>query len=498
MRRKNASDQAALNWRVPIGNDPYETCIDRRAFLRAGAGLIGGLALAWPLQELMARQAAGACASIASPYGTPKAKIDQATGLKLLKLPDGFEYWSFGWRGDPLFDGHTTPTMHDGMAVVKMSSNGKYVLLSRNHEREPGPAFAAGVVRYSPGGGGGVTNLQWNTATKQVTKSWVSLSGTVRNCAGGLTPWGTWLSCEEVTTAALDSAGKRHGYVFEVHPTQKLSTNKRRIIAMGRFAHEALAVDPATGIVYMTEDAGSNSGFYRYIPYVPGQLHLGGTLQMLRVHGVKQADLRYAGCGAAYNVGWVTINSVNPSTITPTHPTSVHGQGRALGGARFQRLEGCWGGMGRIYFVSASGGPAYEGQVFEYHPQIERLRVIYASPNQQACENPDHITVTPRGGLLICENNSGATTNSAERLLGLTQDGNIFKFAVNNINFKPGALGPYTRAESGNTFSADYRQKEFAGACYSPDGKWLFVNVQSPGITFAIRPTNGNWGSGPL
>ena len=133
-----------------------------------------------------------------------------------------------------------------------------------------------------------------------------------------------------------------------------------------------------------------------------------------------------------------------------------------------------------------------EGQVFEYDPRRERLTLIYESKSADALENPDNMTVTPRGGLLLCEDNAGINAVSSERLIGLTLNGKAFTFAINNINFtEPGFGAPPNSTIAPN----DYRTQEWAGACYSPDGRWLFVNIQTPGVTFAIT---GPWRKGPL
>ena len=99
--------------------------------------------------------------------------------------------------------------------------------------------------------------------------------------------------------------------------------------------------------------------------------------------------------------------------------------------------------------------------------------------------------MTPRGGLLLCEDAAGNNFPEGERLVGLTLDGETFTFAQNNINLTAGQIGGAGKRIA----PGDYRQSEWAGACYSPDGKWLFVNIQTPGITFAIK---GPWGKGPL
>jgi uncharacterized protein len=166
-------------------------------------------------------------------------------------------------------------------------------------------------------------------------------------------------------------------------------------------------------------------------------------------------------------------------------------QGVVQGGAKFRRLEGCWWGTTKGYFLSTNGGSVSEGQVFEYDPVNERLKLIYNSPSATDCDNPDNITVTPRGGLLLCEDAAGGTNIVGERLVGLTLNGNTFTFAQNNINLTAQQL----QAAGKTVNPGNYVGNEFAGACYSPDGKWLFVNIQTPGVTFAIT---GPRGSGPL
>jgi secreted PhoX family phosphatase len=249
---------------------------------------------------------------------------------------------------------------------------------------------------------------------------------------------------------------------------------------MGRFVHEAVMVDPATGVVYETEDA-RPSGFYRFVPNVPGKLGEGGDLFMLKVRGRPNLDLaRVAMVGTMWDVEWVRIADPTAASRSP------YKQGAAAGGARFRRLEGCWWSGRSGYFVCTDGGPAGEGQVFEYTPAGETLRLIYVSPTGLSVDNPDNMTVSPRGGLLLCEDAAGDWV-VGERLVGLTLEGNTFTFAQNSVRLP--------RRYNQRVAAADYHRREFAGACYSPDGRWLFVNVQVPGITFAIT---GPWGAGPL
>jgi secreted PhoX family phosphatase len=224
------------------------------------------------------------------------------------------------------------------------------------------------------------------------------------------------------------------------------------------------------------------SRLFKFVPYRRGRLEEGGRLFMLAVRRRPNLDL-----GLGYRIGtrrdvrWVRID--DPSAATD----SCFAQGFAKGGARFSRLEGAWWGDRTGFFLSTNGGQVGEGQVFEYDPREETLRLIYDAPNAQDLDNPDNITVTPRGGLLLCEDAAGNHFTEGERLVGLTLHGRTFTFAMNNINLTSGYNAVVKRG--------DYRQAEWAGACYSPDGRWLLVNIQTPGVTFAIT---GPWGRGPL
>jgi len=336
------------------------------------------------------------------------------------------------------------------------------VRLVRNHEQSGPTPFA--LPAYDALASGGTTNLVYDTAARELVESYASLSGTIRNCAGGPTPWGSWLTCEEEFSARE----KPHGYIFEVPAGATSAVNPKPLTAMGRFVHEALAVDPATGIVYETEDRGS-SGFYRFIPKDRRKLAVGGRLQMLAVKDRHQYDARTGQkVGRSLRTAWVDIDDPDPAGATDA--LAVYNQGFAQGGATFDRLEGAWYGDGSIWFVSTSGGDAGLGQVWEFRQRGHndgKLTLVFESPSQELLDAPDNLTVSPQGGLLLCEDGDGT-----QFMRGLNEDGQIFDFARNDLN-----------------------ESEFAGGTFSPDGETLFVNIQSPGISFAIT---GPWERGAL
>ncbi len=452
--------------------------VSRRRFLGGSALALGSLA-AGSLDALVARAANAQRLDQSPDYGPLVETADRTTGLPLLRLPEGFTYSSFGWTGDLMDDGAPTPGSHDGMAVVARRSG--RVWLVRNHELGgTGTPFAAPNITYDPLGRGGTTTLQFHQPSGRWEASWGSIGGTVTNCAGGPTPWGSWLTCEETLVDEANGFQKPHGWVYEV-PAHGLAV-PQPLKGLGRFVHEAVAVQPGTGIVYETEDRGT-AGFYRFIPLTKGALHQGGVLQMLRVVGSWQADLTGSfPLGTVFDVDWVTIDfperAHNPGT---TDALGVHTQGHDEGGATFIRGEGAWFADGRVFFISTSGGAAGEGQVWEYSPGREQLRLIFESPSEQVLDNPDNITVSPRGGIILCEDGD----LDGQRLQGLTRQGEIFPFAQNNVVLngeKNGIVG-------------DFRGREFAGATFGPNGKYLFVNIQTPGITFAIT---GPWRTGAL
>lgn len=439
---------------------------------------------------------------------------DSATGLKLLSLPEGFSYRSFSWTGDAMAGGLKTPARHDGMAAFAAPGGG--VTLVRNHEEMIGPAFGGdGMAVYDdfelppgtdgapdgfPGFAGGVTGVTYAPDGSAVTIP--LLSGTAVNCAGGPTGWGSWLTCEEIILRSSRVGAKDHGYVFEVPAAGGASG--RPIVDMGLFRHEATALDPATGIVYLTEDNGPYSGFYRFLPRNAqpklGALEEGGRLEMLRVRTARNADLRTPAIGDVHEVDWVPVPEPDhdPEAFAPegfggnvvgAGKSGPYLQGEAEGGARFARGEGAWYHGGSIYWVDTAAGAAGAGAVWVYEPEKSVLRAYYVSPREAVADAPDNITVHGNGLVLACEDGGGLQDAAGElvrgaRLLALGRDGRTVEVGENNIVLDETTPG---RPEIA---AGDYRGSEWAGATFSPDGGTLFVNIQSPGITFAIT---GPW-----
>ena len=342
------------------------TTVHRRSFLKGVIGAsAGAAALAGPFGALGSRAAGAAPVSGAkgtgagggdTGYGPLYPVRDQATGLELLMLPKGFEYISYGWTGDPMADGRPTPGSHDGMGACR---SGDQVRLVRNHERGLGASFAPAANTYDPAAGGGTTNLVFNPDAGRWVESYASLSGTIRNCAGGPTPEGTWISCEENLTipGPSNTATKFHGYNFEV-PADGMASGVP-LTAMGRFNHEATATDPATGFVYETEDTG-DSVLYRFRPASRSNLAAGGVLEAMKLDNGN--DTRMWETGETDTASWVVVDDPDPQTND--YATSTRGQAAAKGAALITRGEGAWYGNGVVYVVASNGGVLRLGQVF--------------------------------------------------------------------------------------------------------------------------------------
>lgn len=457
--------------------------ISRRAFLERGAAFSVGFAA---LDTLFATRRSVAAGTIDDAVGYGDLMPDPAG---LLDLPKGFGYTAFSRAGEEMSDGLFVPGAHDGMAAFP-GPDGR-VILVRNHELEPQwvdrSAFGAKLDRlpridraklYDYGAGtkpalGGTTTVVYDPKTKRLEKHFLSLAGTERNCAGGPTPWGTWLSCEETVMRKKDGRGVDHGFVFEVTPsTTPGAVDPVPLTAMGRFRHEAVAVDPLSGCVYLTEDM-ADGVLYRFIPKSPGRLRNGGRLQALIVRDKLSLDTKNWATRAAVRVhepmavGWIDLENV----LAPED--DLRFQAAGIGAAVFARCEGMWYGGGSVYFAATTGGEKKLGQIWKYTPSPDEGKdaeekrpatlELWVEPNDGTmCNNADNLTVSRGGELVVCED--GEIANG---LFGVSRDGKPYRLAMNRA--------------SGS---------ELAGATFSPDGKVLFVNVQNPGTTFAVH---GPW-----
>lgn len=404
----------------------------------------------------------------------------------ILDLPSGFSYRIISRRGDRMDDGLAVPNRFDGMGAFALDA--QRTILVRNHELRAthanegpfGSAPPSGIRAFDSNDTGplpgGTSTLVYNHRSGQVESQHLSLVGTIRNCAGGVTPWGSWLSCEEnVSRAGEDGLQRDHGWVFEVPARARGLVDPVPLTGLGRFNHEAATVDPETGIVYLTEDR-DDSLLYRFLPNVRGQLVRGGRLQALAFAGdsdgrdTRNWESSDFPVGSSRAVRWIDLDHVDSPD-----GDDLRNRGAAQGAVLFARGEGIWFGEREFYFACTSGGTMKLGQIMRYRPsRFEgqsreatspgRLQNFVESTHPDMLNYGDNVTVAPNGHLIVCEDQYTAV--SRNRLRGVTPRGEVYTLALLHL------------------------QTELAGACFSADGSTLFLNIYSPGRTLAI---SGPW-----
>ncbi len=410
---------------------------------------------------------------------------------KIMDLPEGFSYKIISRSGERMTDGFYVPGNPDGMGTFQGPDELTIVL--RNHEIFPGyqPKFGpfgpanelvrrlSGRLIYDRGREGGpalgaVTTLVYDTEAQEVKTQHLSLAGTLVNCSGGVTPWNSWLSCEEIFQNPSYNLAKKHGYVFEIPASAEQRVVKPvPLKAMGRFVHEAAAVDPRTNIIYQTEDR-LDSLVYRFLPDRPGYLEEGGRLQCLSIDAQPRMDARNwdeqrVKQGEKLSVNWIDLEAVDP------RKDNLRIRGFELGAALFASGEGMDFFDGTVYFDCTNGGRIKAGQIWRYVPSPYegtdqedkspgQLELLVEMADRAVLENPDQMIGTPWGDVFVCEDGF-----NEQYLVGVTPQGDIYRFARNAKD-----------------------ESEFTGVCFSPDKSTMFVNFQDAGYTFAVT---GPWKS---
>ena len=398
----------------------------------------------------------------------------------ILKLIKGFNYKIISKQNQIMSDGLPVPGHADGMISFK-GENGRIILI-RNHEignfykiekllklnslydypdyinKNKDNFFDLGKNEKLPCCGG-TTTIIYNPETQKVEKEFLSLAGTLVNCSGGPTPWNTWITCEEIVrNQGDDGLQKNHGYNFEVIPSDNIKLNKAiPLKAMGRFRHEAIAINPKTNIAYQTEDR-EDGLIYRFIPENSAKYGIKGKLQSLKISikDTRNWKFNYIEKNKKYNVEWIDLE--NPDR----KEDDLRYDGEQKGASVFARPEGMWFDNNSVYFTCTSGGYNKLGQIWKYHINNNQLELLFESNNSNLMKACDNIIISPWGDIIICEDGKGR-----DRLIGIKPNGKTYVIAENILN-----------------------SAEFAGANFSPDGSILFVNIYSPTLTIAIT---GPW-----
>ena len=447
--------------------------ITRRSFVKRSGAVGGGLVAAGPLGALASR----AVGQTTEGYGP---LVDKGE----IWLPEAFDYQVISRQGAGMSDGHPTPGIFDGMGAFP-GPNGTTILI-RNHENRERAGeqkvITDPALEYDASAAGGNTKLRVRRrgTSYEVVEDFAILGGTSTNCAGGLRSPHTWITCEEVVKR-LD--GKKHGYIYEIDAHADGPVAATPVRQAGRRAHEAAM--ERSGIIYMTEDRSLESdtqlgtigaSFYRYTPDRPGAASLAetsGPVEALKIKGEVHANMDSGRTlGQPYLVEWVPVPEPDHDDDTDNRRDRVSGftpnriQAQDNGAAYFDRQEGMWAGPGnaKIYFDCTTGGPDNLGQVWEYDPGQETITLIYESSDAALLENPDNVVTVPQTGhVLLCEDSDGE-----QFVRGVTRKGEIYDFAKSGAN-----------------------ETEFAGACFDPDGRTLYLNQQGDRGDLPHGPLNG-------
>tara|TARA_Y100000590_G_scaffold394945_1_gene474522 strand:+ start:26 stop:1333 length:1308 start_codon:yes stop_codon:yes gene_type:complete len=386
----------------------------------------------------------------------------------IIDLHNSLKYRIISEEGLRMSDGFKVPGLADGMGSFLINDK---IVLVRNHEIVPEHGIQKGPFQnpdsqikllgkkhYDNNAIGGTTNIVLDKVSKRVLKEYLSLSGTHQNCAGGITPWGTWLSCEEKVNKKIKNQPS-HGYVFEVDPRNPSLNVPNPLKKLGRFNHEAIAFDRFSN-AYLTEDR-SNGLIYKFIPKTSNNLK-NGELFALSIRGITDArnwNSSLIKSNKTYIADWVKIEDYDPE-----HDT-VREEGMIKGATPFARPEGIIAGGNSIYICCTSGGSLRRGQIWKINPTASKessIELWYEVQDKASLNMPDNITIAPWGDLIVCEDNS-----DRNRLWGITSRGKPYLIAQNS-----------------------YSSSEFAGVCFSPEENSMFINLQSNGLTLLI---DGNW-----
>lgn len=403
--------------------------------------------------------AAGAVATSAL-YGQTRSRVSDVSKLTLsvrsgpFAVRPGFHCVVLTRAGERQTDGTRSPDLPDGMACFP-GQDGTWILL-RNHELmgdASSGAYPGGQPEeaYRKGVHGGVSRVVLDPKTLKVLSTNMVLTGTLRNCAGGPSPWG-WVSCEEATE-------DDHGYSFVCKKSAERVQRPQVIPGYGRFRHEAVAIDPATYRAYLTEDDPVGC-LYRFTPH-DKKSPFDGRLEALRIVGRPglhtEASLTL---GAAVKIDWVKVDD------PLARERALHEQALDRGAAQFSRAEGAWLDGEGVVFTATTGGKLGQGQLFRIDFRRQTLTLVAEAQSERDFNGPDNVTLAPWGDFIVAEDGA-----SPCHVYIVRADGRMLPLLRND--------------QSGS---------ELAGVCFSPDGKVLFCNLQSDGLTVAIR---GPWDSLP-